>query len=392
MIDTAKTIGTKSTYNPKEISSFLSEGVIRSIPNLERAILSLEYLGQLVEEGLDLIFKGGSAVQVILSSKRGIWTRLSVDADICVDLSREEFENVLERVFQKFDKEGFSYSQRAARISSEIPFYLYRIETPPITDLSRVFLLDAMGIKPEFSTVQTPLKTPFFDSQVEIVTPTVGALIGDKISTIGPTTIGRQLVDSRNGLEYAKHFHDINQLIKLDFSFKECAEAYYEAVAIQSRVRGRKFTPGECFDDLVFTCQVASLPPQVGDEIIEKKLQSRKEQRARAHSEFRILRRGLQRFLPFLVRGMSYAWDDIRFYAARTALLANMINNKMNGEKAMELLTSDFSTRKEDILRLIKQIESLSDEERWFIEKSEIKNFPKVLKTWHDFFFVEDLM
>jgi hypothetical protein len=101
MIDTAKTIGTKSTYNPKEISSFLSEGVIRSIPNLERAILSLEYLGQLVEEGLDLIFKGGSAVQVILSSKRSIWTRLSVDTDICVDLSREEFENVLERVFSE---------------------------------------------------------------------------------------------------------------------------------------------------------------------------------------------------------------------------------------------------------------------------------------------------
>jgi len=387
MIDTTKTIGTKSTYDPKEINSLLSKGVIRNIPNLEKAILSLEYLGQLVEEGLDLIFKGGSAVQVILSNKRDIWTRLSVDADICVDLSIEDFENVLERVFQKFDKEGFSYSQRDARISSGIPFYLYRIETPPITDRSRVFLLDTMGIKPRFSTVQTRLKTPFFNSQVEIVTPTVGALIGDKTSTIGPTTIGRHLIDSRNGLEYAKHFHDINQLMELDFNFKECTEAFHEAVAIQSKVRGRKFTPGECFDDLVFTCQVASLPPQIGDEIIEKKLQSRKDQ-MRAHSEFRILQRGLRRFLPLLVRGMSYAWDDIRFYAARTALLAKMINNKMDGEKAMELLRSDFSTRKEDILRLIKQIEGLSDEECWFIEKSEIGNFPKVLKTWHDFFFV----
>ena len=60
MIDTSKTIGTAETFDPERAQALLNKGVIRSIPNLEKAIFSLEYLGQLQEQGVDLIFKGGS--------------------------------------------------------------------------------------------------------------------------------------------------------------------------------------------------------------------------------------------------------------------------------------------------------------------------------------------
>ena len=69
MIDTTKTIGTAKTFNQGKIKSLLSKGTIASIPNIEKAIFCLEYLGQLQEEGLNLIFKGGSAVQILLRDR-----------------------------------------------------------------------------------------------------------------------------------------------------------------------------------------------------------------------------------------------------------------------------------------------------------------------------------
>jgi hypothetical protein len=58
LIDTTKTVGTAETFDPEKIRALLSQGVINNVGNLEKAILSLEYLGQLPEEGVDLIFKG----------------------------------------------------------------------------------------------------------------------------------------------------------------------------------------------------------------------------------------------------------------------------------------------------------------------------------------------
>lgn len=387
MIDTTRTVGTAETFDPKKVASLFSEGAIRSIPSLEKAIFCLEYIGQLQEEGLDLIFKGGSAVQILLSER---WTRLSIDVDICTGSSEKELKKVLEKIHHKFNKDAFSYSPRDREIDSDIPFYFYKIKTPAITEKNRTILLDVMGIKPKLSTRQIPLKTFFFDSEAKVTTPTVGALLGDKLSTIGSTTIGRYLKDSRNGLEYAKHFYDINRLQESNFNMKECAQSFYEAIDIQSKVRNKDFTPDECFKDMLFTCQVASLSQQVGEQAI-KELQNAKA-RERATSEFRILRDGLRRFRPLLVQELSYTWDDLRSYAARTALFIKMINNNTAQEKAKAILNADIPNNKEEILGLIERVKSLPKEKRWFIEPDEIVIFPKILKIWHDYFFLNELI
>lgn len=387
MIDTTKTVGTAESFDPEKIHSLLSKGTINNVANLEKAIFCLEYLGQLQGEGLDFIFKGGSAVQILLGNS---WTRLSVDVDICTNTSQEEFESVLRRVHEKFNKEAFLYRPRERVISSDVPFYLYRIETPAITDRGRIILLDAIGIRPKMPTQQTLLKAFFFDSSVEVTTPTLGALLGDKLSTIGPNTIGRSLRDSRNGLEYAKHFCDIDRLQRSDFCFEECARSYRESVGIQSKVRGRHLTMGECFNDMLFTCQVASLPQQAGEQVVDKLLHG--ETKERAKKEFRILRVGLQRFRPFLVYGASYIWDKLRVSAARTALLIKMINDNVTKDQAEAVLNTNIPIDKEEILELIKRVKTIPEEKRWFIVSDEIGNFPETLKIWHDFFFLSELV
>lgn len=386
MIDTSKTIGTKETFDPDRIRSLHSRGIITNTTNLEKAIFCLEYIGQLQTEGLDLIFKGGTAVQILLG---GNWNRLSTDIDLCTDFSKKELETILERIHNKFDKKTFSFTPRHREIGGSIPFYLYIVDTPALTEGSRTLLLDAIGIKPKLPTQQTPLNSFFFQTSSKVTTLTIGALLGDKLSTIGPTTIGRPLVNSEYGLQCAKHFFDIGFLQQADFELEHCKSAYAEAIRIQSMIRSREYTSEECFNDMLFTCQVASLPQQVGDQAIKG---LSRPQADRATSEFRILRNGLQRFRPFLVRGMSYAWDDLRYDAARTVLFMKMLNSNISGTKARRILSIKPPTTKEEILPLIEELGRIRNEGSWFIIPKDIENFPKILRTWHSFFFLDELV
>ncbi|MGV9103459.1 MAG: nucleotidyl transferase AbiEii/AbiGii toxin family protein [Candidatus Thorarchaeota archaeon] len=385
MIDTSKTVGSSETFDAKRIHEFVSQGIVANLSNLEKAIFCLEYVGQLQKEGLDFVFKGGSAVQVVSGDR---WNRISVDIDVCADIQKEELESIMRNIHEKFSKKAFGYTQRNRQIGGAIPFHLYRIETPPVTEDTRFILLDAMGARPKFATQKTPLTSFFFKSAEKVTTPTVGSLLGDKLTTIGPTSIGRHLVDSRNGLEYAKHLFDIGGLQQISFNITQCRAAYTEAMETQSKIRGKKYAAEECFADMLFTCQVASLPQRAGEQAIRELHNSKA---IRAASEFRILQDGLRRFRPFLIQTTSYTWDDLRNNAARAALVAKILISKMNEAKATQILSIQPPNTKEQILNLMKRIEKIRKDMRWFIVPDEIVNFPKILSTWHSFFYLEEL-
>jgi hypothetical protein len=387
VINTAKTIGTVETFDAAKINGLLTTGLINNVSNLERAIFSLEYLGQLQKEGLDFVFKGGSAIQVILRDK---WTRLSVDADICSNVSEKELLEIMENIHQKFEKAAFSYKVRDRVIDGAIPFYLYILEAPSIavTGETRSCLLDVMGHKPNYATTQVALKTQFFDSNVTITTPTIGALLGDKLSTIGPNTMGRHLIDSRNGVEYAKHFYDIKNLQEADFSFKDCRLAFHEAIELQTKIRSKNFSVDECCEDMFFTCKVASLAQNINEQAIAKLPE---QQRARALSEFKILSNGLDRFRPFLVRGINYSWDDLRYYSALTALLTRMVQLNLSEDKVKTLLKTSTPSTREEVKSVAAKIATIPEPDRWFIQLNEIVNFPRILQTWYNYFFIETI-
>jgi hypothetical protein len=360
MVNITKTVGTAATYDPEKINKLLSSGAINNIANLEKAIFSLECLGQLRKASIDFIFKGGSAIQVVLLNK---WTRLSVDADICSNATEEELVEVLKVIYQRFNKEMFAFEARAKEIAGSVPFYLYMLKSPPITTAgeTRTCLLDVMGVKPNYNTTQVPLKTLFFDSEMTITTPTTGALLGDKLTTIGPNTMGRHLVDSRNGLEYAKHFYDIKNLQETNFNFKDCHQTFCESIKMQSKMRNKELPFKECCDDLLFTCQVASLPQRDSESLIAK-LPS--QLRLRAASEQRILKDGLKRFQPFLVQKLTYFWDDLRHYAALSALLAKMLQTNIPENKAKTILNTKDPTTRKDIEQMSNKISTIPESKR----------------------------
>lgn len=94
-------IGDKECFQESTLESLLDRGLVSSQAQLERALHVFEYLAQLGWTGLDSVFKGGSAVQLLLPT--GL-QRLSVDLDIAVS-DRESLQECVGQISDKFSND-----------------------------------------------------------------------------------------------------------------------------------------------------------------------------------------------------------------------------------------------------------------------------------------------
>ena len=377
-----KYLGKPENYDPEQVKELVNTRKISSIANLEKAIFALEYVAQLQEEGLDFVFKGGSAVQILLGDQ---WNRLSVDADICTNTSKREVSYVVESVKNKFNDNGFSYTPRNSDL--ETKFVSYRIATPPITDISRTILLDIQMMKPRYSLQSTKLESFFYDSDITVQTPTINSILGDKLSVIGPTTIGRKLENSRNGIEYAKHFYDINSLYNNLTNLKEAKETYSSIIEIQEIIRDTKYHLSQCIDDALLTCKTACLPQGLGEQLIRESSVDRE----RVSLEFEKLQDGLSRFRPFIVSEMPYTWDFLREYSSTTALLLELVRSNCTNEKAMAIVHSNL-VEELGMKTMVNKIKKLEKIHHWFLDLEEITAFPKILERWYIILHLDELI
>lgn len=359
-----KFIGKREYFTPEKVKKIVDEKKLTSVANLERALFSLEYVGQLWESGADIVFKGGSAVQILLGDA---WNRLSVDVDICTELSVNDIESHMDKIQGRFESKCFTYEYRENTEGDM--FQCYRVTTLPITDIQRKFLFDIQTIKPRYNITKTTLKSFFYDSGIQIHTPTVSSILGDKMSIIGPQTIGRKLDDSRNGLEYAKHFYDIYSLSNKFNDYSETRKTYKSCVEIQSDLRGRDYTNRECIEDAILTCKIASLPY---DQSLTKSMVS--DQKILQH--YKNLKNGVQRFSPFIVGERLYTWESMREYASKTATLFKEFMDKPKQSKQDEI----------DQEEMIDTLMSLPVNETWFMDFDDLRLSPKVLTHWYQYY------
>jgi hypothetical protein len=222
-------------------------------------------------------------------------------------------------------------------------------------------------LKPAYKLTKTPLKSFFYDSDVKIPTPTGSSILGDKLSIIGPSTIGRKLNDSRNGIEYAKHFYDIYSLALKFHDLSQTRETYHSCVEVQSVIRETEFTVDKCIEDAIAICKIASLP---FDEDLVNKMTSNEV----FVKQYANLKKGVQRFQPFIVGSKFYNWESMREYASQTANLFKMIKNRTNSMEDID---------EKSVEEMVETLDSLPDKEKWFFDMDDLRLSPKVLRNWY---------
>ncbi len=314
MADEDRLVGDPSSFDPEHLARVREGRTIGDALNLERALWALEYAAQLEGAGLDFVLKGGTAVQLVTDPS---WPRFSIDVDICTGATKDELKEVLSSISERFVS-GFEFQPRKSKRLDAPSFISYRITTPPIGGPPQGILLDVHLSLPGLATLATPLRSFFYDSPASVTTPSTGGLLGGKLTTIPSSTVGRRIVDSRQGLDYAKHVFDIHRLVRSGAEPGHIKEGFEAVLDDQNRLRGTEFGPEEVIRDLVVTCQaIATIvnplgwrpawsPPLVHDlEYLR-----------------RLFRRGVKDLRPFLTGGVVFGVDEFVTAAGEAALIA----------------------------------------------------------------------
>ena len=274
---------------------------------LERAIYALTLLDALSRTELDFVFKGGTSLLLHLPTPR----RLSIDIDIVCDTDKETLERVLNSLLKETPFKRWEEQDRGAdRLPKRVHYKLF-FDSPILNSEERPVLLDVVtGPNRVADLVEKPILASFIETSENAVvtTPSVNALLGDKMTAFAPNTIGVPLND-RYSLQVIKQLFDIGQL--------------YDAVTDPSIVKqtNRASFDGECsyrddppeygsyLEDIVDTChQLCSL-----------------ELRGFVENEAtQLLRRGIKQMPNHLIDS-RFRMPEAKAAAGKAALLASMM-------------------------------------------------------------------
>lgn len=231
----------ESIKKSKKADKILVEKVIR-------ALLLLEGLAQ---SELDFVFKGGTALMLLLGSAN----RLSIDIDIIVPDKDKEIKEVLEKICK--DK-GFSRYEKNERTSATgIVKEHYKLFFHSVAEDKESFvLLDVLREDIHYKTmIDLPISSDFVKEEgepVKVTVPDHDNILADKLTAFAPNTTGIPYTkgEKEMGMEIIKQLYDIGCLCEHAKNITEIAEVFRAFAKIELAYRNRTLSIDDVLDDI----------------------------------------------------------------------------------------------------------------------------------------------
>lgn len=303
---------------------------------VEKVIRALTLLEGLKESGLDFIFKGGTALMLLLPEIK----RLSIDIDIVLHKKPENIEEILEKLAKENGFTGFKEQERNNK--SKIQKAHYKFFYMPVTNTrgkEEYILLDILFEKNPYGKHlrETELKSPFIKTDgksTTVQTPTEEAILGDKLTAYAPNTTGirynvekemeiiKQLFDIGNLFDRVTDISNIKvvftEIGKTELEYRELIELSHESI----------------LDDIYETSLCLSLRGQDGK------------------GNFEELQKGIQNIFNFIV-SEKFHIDSAITHSAKAAYLSALMRKDVNEIKrytspadvAELMIESPFNTK-----------------------------------------------
>lgn len=342
-------------------------------PLKAKSVAALAFLEKMVQEGFRPLFKGGTCAQLFIPA--GL-QRFSIDLDIATNEPELRVAEVIEALKAKTRLEAERWKDHP---DPNLPFVRYTITTGP-QGKTASFYLDVLFKEPAYETQQTRLHTQYFDSDTKARTPTLHSLLGDKLATLGPETVGRKLDDESHGVEYLKHVFDIAQLFPLSADAHEVFRAYRAVVSDQRAFRPKtRITVENSLEDLLRVAEWLTMTAQDTLQMRDKNTARRVE----------LLKSGIDGISNYLTPGVRFGANEARTAGGQIALLAKSLEREAKGTSRRSL-----TELREEAERAFKEkgfIESAA--ERLEREEPEIEwrrlvaTSPKAVSYWHESLF-----
>lgn len=275
----------------------------------EKMIRALGLLEQLVINGLQFVFKGGTSLILLVQKPQ----RFSIDIDINTEESKEKLLNILNKICSKDFFKRFDENKRENRGLPKAHFKFYYDSA--IDGRENYILLDVFFEKHSYpKVVKTPIKSSWIDTDDDIIkvnTPSIDSILGDKLTVFAPNTTGIKYGTDKS-MELIKQLFDIGRLFD-HFEDIEVVAASFKNIA-EKELEYRKLTKtlNNVLQDIIDTSLIVSHFP--GGTKFDS-------------PELKELRDGLKRFKGFPI-DITYRAEDAILSAAKAAYLAAKIMNR----------------------------------------------------------------
>lgn len=219
------------------------------IEKVIRALLLLEYLQV---EKLEFIFKGGTALMLLIQEPR----RFSIDIDILIENENQDLSSILNGIIDKTDFIKWEEHQR--KTVSDIEKRHFKLFYEPLVKMKgnlNYILLDVVYDASPYANIQQTEVSHFLlvekDFPVKVATPTLEAILGDKLTAYGPNTTGVPLTKP---MEVMKQVYDIAGIFDRISSLDTVKQNFIKVAKRELAYRGfDRDDYKTVFDDIIAT-------------------------------------------------------------------------------------------------------------------------------------------
>jgi len=269
----------------------------------EQAVHCLELVAELADSGLKFQFKGGNSLLLILQTPR----RFSIDVDIATDETRESIEQCLDTIVKKHGV-FMQWTHRKHKTKPWIPLASYHLyfRSHFVGPEEAFIMLDAqLRRSPYKTTMKAVACGEIYACDILAELPLPASIIGDKLLTLGPNTLG---IPAGKGKEAQrlKHVFDVSTLVDTDPDLDDIRASFNACMKHENEIQEKDIGVAQVLDDTLEMCVCVSrsaVKPQACAET---------EPVLREHIT------GLEQFAGHLfVR--KYTWQDLQRDTARAA-------------------------------------------------------------------------
>jgi hypothetical protein len=219
---------------------------------LEKAARALYLLEGLVGAGLDLTFKGGTALMLKLQDPR----RLSIDIDI-ITMNEADLEIILEKAREEKGFTRFERDERSNQTQIKKAHYKFYYKPAYQTLKTEAYiLLDVVFEETSYTTPTTiPINVPFLQQEGEplmVRVPSFDDILGDKLTAFAPNTTGIPYGKGKE-MEMAKQLFDIGTLFDHVGDIDVVSQTFNGTARVQMGYRSFEGMPDIVLDDIIDT-------------------------------------------------------------------------------------------------------------------------------------------
>lgn len=225
----------------------------------EQAVACLELAAELAGTGLEFVFKGGNSQLILLPEPR----RFSIDVDIATGATREQVVAAVETVARHDFFTRWTHRQHKTKPWLPLTSFEVFYQSHSTNEAESLVMLDAILQPCPYPAQRRAVACGnLYRSGAEVSVPTVPGLIGDKLLTLGPFTLGIPVGKKKAG-QRLKHLFDVAHLATLTADYAAIRRSLDACLAQELAIQQRTMPLAEVVAD---TLAFLALPGQYPEE------------------------------------------------------------------------------------------------------------------------------